>query len=75
MTDKQINQIRGTSKFLREVFSEDILTVASIVDAEANVITGIDISKNLSILIEGLNAVLEGCSYMINELNKIKENL
>lgn len=75
MTDKELNKVRNVSKFLRTIFTENIPTVASIINAEANVITGIDINENISTLIEGLDAVLKGCSDMINELNKIKENL
>lgn len=74
MTDKQQNQIRSASKFLRVVFDGELSTVASIINAEANILTGTNVSENISTLINALEAVHEGCGDMITKLNKIKES-
>lgn len=73
MTAKQENSVRGTSKFLRTVFAEDMESCASILTAEAEILEGRDISENISTLVEALDAIRQGCGKLITELKAIKE--
>ena len=57
MTQKEENTIRSASKFLRTIYAEDIDTCASIINAEANILSNNKVVESISTLIEGLDTV------------------
>lgn len=73
MTQKEENTIRSASKFLRTIYAEDAGIYASIIDAEANILSNNKVADSISTLIEGLNAINIWCKLISSELNKLKE--
>ena len=72
MNKKQENDIRNISKFLRTVYAEDMPTCASILNAEANLLSNNDVSQSISRLYEALYVVQQECNSMIGSLKIIK---
>lgn len=72
MTQKQERQIRGISRFLRTIYDVDISACATILTAEAEILEGRDIDKNINTMIKGLDVVRECCSDYIAKLKVIK---
>ena len=72
MTQKEENTIRSASKFLRTIYAEDVGICASIIDAEANILSNNKVADSISTLIEGLNAINIWCKLISSKLNKLK---
>ena len=74
MNKKQEIDIRIISKFLRTVYAEDVPICATILNAEANLLSNNDVSQSISTLYEALYAVRQGCNNMIGSLKIIKND-
>ena len=69
---QQERQVRGISRFLRAIYEGDIPACATIVTAEAEILAGRDIDKNIDTMIKALDVVRECCSDGIAKLKLIK---
>lgn len=74
MTQKQERQIRAISRFLRTVYEGDISACATILTAEAEILEGRDIKKNVEILTNALTLVSSFCEDLITKLKAAKED-
>lgn len=72
MTRKEKNTIKSASKLLRTIYAEDISICASIIDAEANILSNNNVEESISTLIKGLDVVSVWCKLISSKLNKIK---
>lgn len=72
MTQGQEEQLRVVSKFLRMIFAEDMSACATILTAEAEILEGRDIEKNIDILLNVLNVVNNYCETLIFIVKKLK---
>lgn len=75
MTQKDKEQLRIVSKFLRTIFAEDMSACATILTAEAELLEGSDIEKNADILLKVLNVVSNYCETLISIVKKIKKEI
>ena len=72
MTRKEENTIRGVTKFLRTIYEEDINICASIIDAEANILSNNKVKESISTLIKALDAISDWCKITSSKLNEFK---
>ena len=72
MTQEQEEHLRYISKFLRAIFAEDISACATILTAEAEILEGRDIKKNVEILTNALTLVSSFCEDLITIIRDLK---
>ena len=71
MTEKQEKAVRAASRFLRNVYAEDVDVCAKILDAEAEALSG-NVKMGAYIIANALRAVRVGAAELITEIERIK---